>query len=369
MWAVVFTIIVLMISFARSFLGLIGAIPWHYGYSDVFNEDRIGIEAAKKIPYLETPIEYPLITGLFIYAMWFLGRSLLGYAALTWLFLTVFAVVTAIALHKLCGLLNVGKKRIFWFYIFAPSLVFFGVYNWDIIAVMLMVLAVYFFYRHQHAWAAVFLGLGFNAKLFPVILLPIMLLKSGLRQGVKIALVFLLTFLVLNIYFIANSFDVWKETYSFHSSREPNIDSAWALTVLGTSAINTLSAVLFLLFYSALIFYHKKHDFPALGFASLILFLLFNKVFSPQYVLWILPFFVLSSNISKKLFYSLEATNLIVFFSTSYFILASKGYVFLAASHISVIARSLLLAYLLYIILAKSASSDIAILKTTKTNI
>src|SRR3989338_298341 len=109
MWAVVFTIIVLMISFARSFLGLIGAIPWHYGYSDVFNEDRIGIEAAKKIPYLETPIEYPLITGLFIYAMWFLGRSLLGYAALTWLFLTVFAVVTAIALHKLCGLLNVGK--------------------------------------------------------------------------------------------------------------------------------------------------------------------------------------------------------------------------------------------------------------------
>ena len=348
---VILVTLICALSFGRSFLGLIGAIPWHYGYSDIFNEDRINPEAAKKIPYLESPIEYPVITGFFIYAMWHLGRNLLGYAALTGVFLTLFAVITATILYRLCDESNTDKKRIYMFFIFAPSLVIFGIYNWDIIAVMLTALAIYSFYKSKYAWSALFLALGFSAKLFPIVLLPIMLLKTGIKNAVKMVIVFLAVFFILNGYFIANSFDVWKATYGFHAARGANIDSVWSLSSLSASTINIVSLILFLASYFILVYNHKKYDLITLGFASVLLFLIFNKIFSPQYILWLLPFFVLSQNTSKKTFYFLEAANMVVFFSTMLWLLASKEQVFLAISNISTIARSIILAYLVFEVL------------------
>ncbi|MBI3035925.1 hypothetical protein HYY71_06405, partial [Candidatus Woesearchaeota archaeon] len=98
--AIAIVVIISAISFARSFFGMAGVIPWHYGYSDIFNEDRINPALAQRMPYLESPVEYPLITGFFIYFMWLLGKSLLGYAIFTWVFLTMSAVATAIILDK-----------------------------------------------------------------------------------------------------------------------------------------------------------------------------------------------------------------------------------------------------------------------------
>src|SRR3989338_8377099 len=109
---ILITIIIIIIStlsFSRSFLGLIGIIPWHYGYSDIFNEDRI-IPEAKKIPYMEKPIEYPIITGFFIYFMGYFGKNLLGYAVLTWIFLTLSVIITALVLHQLCEVHNINKS-------------------------------------------------------------------------------------------------------------------------------------------------------------------------------------------------------------------------------------------------------------------
>ena len=182
-------------------------------------------------------------------------------------------------------------------------MVLFGVYNWDIIAVMFSVLALYSFHKKQYAWSAILLGMGFNAKLFPAVLLPIMLIKANPGQRIKMAFAFFAVFLALNIYFVIDSFEVWKVTYTFHSLRSPNIDSIWSFTGLATGTINVLSALLFLAAYIALLFSHKRYGIFELGFASLLLFLSFNKIFSPQYIMWLLPFFVLSAAAAKKLFY------------------------------------------------------------------
>lgn len=348
---VILVLVVCAISFGRSFLGLIGVIPWHYGYSDIFNADRINPELGNKIPYLETQVEYPIITGFFIYAMWHFGKSLLGYSMLTGMFLALFSVITAITLYMLCVRLEINKHRIYWFFIFAPSLILFSVYNWDIMAVMFTVLALHSFSKNQYSLSGVFLSLGFSAKLFPIILLPIMMLKADFKNSVKMAIIFLLVSLALNAYFIANSFDVWKSTYTFHSARGPNMDSVWVLTHLSANAINILSAALFLLAYFILVFNHKKYDLISLCLASLLLFLIFSKVFSPQFILWLLPFFVLSRGVAKKEFYMLELANISVFFSAVYWLLASKEQVFLAISSVSTMARSFILAYLLYAVL------------------
>ena len=354
---VAFVLLVSFISFSRSFLGLIGVVPWHYGYSDIFNEDRINPVTALKLPYLEVPIEYPLITGFFIYLAWFFGKSLLGYAILSYALLTLFTIITALTLHKLCGILNADKSRIWLFFVFAPSMIVFNIFNWDIIAVMFMVLAIYLYYRNKFIWASLFLALGFNAKIFPVLLLPIFLLKTGWKNKIKIALTFIVTSIVLNIYFMIKNFSVWKSTYIFHGLRQPNIDSVWALTGLNIQIINILSLVLFLLFFALLAYNHKKYDTIKMGFLAVLLFLIVNKIFSPQYMLWLLPFFVLSSFITKIQYYALEALNLIVFFAASTWILASKEFMLLFISHISTIARSVILVYLLYVIIKSSASN------------
>ena len=351
-------LLVSAISFLRSFLGLIGAIPWNYGYSDIFNEDRINPIEAKKIPYLERSIEYPVITGFFIYLMWALGKNVLGYSILTWVFLTVFTIVTSLTLYELCGFLKIDRKRLFWFFIFAPSLIVFNVYNWDIIAVMFMVLAIYAFYKNHYVWAGILLSLGFNSKIFPIFLLPLMLIKTSKKNAFKIGTAFVITSILLNIYFVVNSFDVWKNSYLIHSLSEPNIDSIWTLTGLSTSAINILSLALFLSSYLILMSSHKKFSIISSGFIALLLFLSFNKVFSPQYLLWILPFFVLMEKIPKRVYYSLEASNIIVAFSTLYWLFASKEPLFLSLSNTFVVVRSLVLAYLIYAIIKTSSQTE-----------
>lgn len=350
LWIVLLVLAVSVISFGRSFLGFVGVIPWNYGYSDIFNEDRINPELGNKIPYLKTPVEYPLITGFFVYAMWHFGKNILGYSLLTGIFLSLCSVITAIALYGLCDIFEIRKQKTYLFFIFAPSLMLFSIYNWDIIAVMFTVLALYSFSKSQFLLSGVFLSLGFNAKLFPVILLPLMMLKTDFKNSVKMAAMFLIVSLALNGYFIVNSFEVWKATYTFHAAREPNMDSTWALTHLGVDIVNILSAALFLLAYLILAFNHKKYDLVTISFMSILLFLVFNKVFSPQFILWLLPFFVLSQAISKKEFYLLEFLNIAVFFSTAYWLLASRLDGILLISQISVVLRSLILAYLVFVL-------------------
>lgn len=361
---IILVILVSTISFLRSFLGLIGIVPWHIGYSDIFNEDRIKPATAFQIPYLEKPIEYPIITGFFIYLMWFFGKNLLGYALLSYLFLTSFAVITALFLYRLCQLLKVNDNRILQFFVFAPSLLFFSVFNWDIMAVMLMVVSIYYFHKNKYGLASFMLALGFNAKLFPAVILPFMLLKTNNKHRITIVLVFLLTFLALNLYFITSSFDMWKLTYSAHAIRNPNTDSIWHLTGLQKNIVNLLSSGLFLLFYTLLVIHHKKFDLAALGTLSISGLLALTKIFSPQYILWMLPFFVLLPYLGKWIFYGLELTNIIVFFSTTALLLLSKNLTLSLASGTFVILRFLLLCFLILFISHKF--NKLAIFTKTK---
>ncbi|MBI4452373.1 DUF2029 domain-containing protein [Candidatus Woesearchaeota archaeon] len=347
-----FVLIVSFLSFARSFSGLIGVLPWHLGYSDIFNEDRISPSTALKIPYVEKPVEYPIIIGFFIYLMWLFGKSLLGYALLSFVFLTLASIITALTLYKLCGLLNIEKGRIWVFFVFAPSMIAFGIFNWDMLAVMFAVLAIYYYCKNKRGWAALFLALGFNAKLFPVLILPFMLLKTDYKNRIKMLLIFLFVSLALNLYFAINSYEVWKNIFTFHSLREPNIDSIWYLAGLKVGFINRLSTALYSAAYLLLLYYHKKLDVVKIIFISLMLFLLFTKVFSPQYLLWILPFFVLIC-ISKVYFYILELANIAVFFFTTYWLVGLKQPLFLYLSHFFVIVRTLVLVYILYSLLNK----------------
>jgi hypothetical protein len=103
---------------------------------------------------------------------------------------------------------------------------------------------------------------------------------------------------------IAN-FEGWKYPWDFQSMRTANFETSWYMIFRhiggswfgpGSNFVNVLSGLLFAVISALLIALEARRERPrpfALGFGILVAFLLTAKVFSPQYALWLLPFFAL----------------------------------------------------------------------------
>ncbi|MEK7463305.1 MAG: glycosyltransferase 87 family protein, partial [Patescibacteria group bacterium] len=293
--------------------------PWNIVYSDVLGFFEKAI--APGFPYIDKLIEYPVLTGIFVQVMGFVGGTRAGYYFLSAFFLVLFGVIATYFLYKIAAEDKDKNKKLLIYWIFAPSMFVFFVYNWDIIAILFSILAFYFVQKKNNAMAAFFLALGFVSKFFPIIYLPILLIKQkNAKEWVKIISVFLITAISINGYFALSNFTGWSYFFSLNSVRNSNPDSIW--TVLrffifdfSVNQINTISLILFVMTFGWLIWRFRKAQFMALCFIATILFLLFNKVFSPQYVLWLLPFLTILPLNIKAPFYALELSNLAALFA------------------------------------------------------
>lgn len=322
--------------------------PWILLYSDivVFVEKLF----APGFPYVNKIIEYPVISGVFMQFMANLSNDYFGYYIFTCIFLVLAAFISTKFLYKIAENKKMENFLIYW--IFAPSMFVFLIYNWDIIAVMFFIIALYFMNKNKNLWASFFLALGFCAKFYPAIyLIPLIIKNRKFFWGIiKILTVFIFTALLVNLPFMLKNFDVWKFFYIFNNLRWPNCDSIWwvikaALPWLAVTHINIISLILFVISSVIIIYKYRKQSYIVLCCIITLLFLLTNKIFSPQYILWILPFFVLIPEIGKKLFYSLELTNLAVLssvFLLTYFepfnqFYAYQNYFFVILRHVILI--------------------------------
>lgn len=111
------------------------------------------------------------------------------------------------------------------------------------------------------------------------------------------------TLVLVNLPFAVINWAGWIATYTFHSQRTANFDSIWYLGVpqwtpgelnLATGVL-TLATGLIVLAVGWVQGRKRGGLFPAVQVSAAMLatFLLWNKVHSPQYTLWLLPFFVL----------------------------------------------------------------------------
>ncbi len=112
------------------------------------------------------------------------------------------------------------------------------------------------------------------------------------------------TVLGVNLPFVLVDRDGWWTTYAFQRARAADSSSNslwfWVWPHLSTEQLNRLVPVLVLLALLAACGYgvlraRREGAFPLLQVcgAVLLAFLLVNKVSSPQYTLWVLPFFAL----------------------------------------------------------------------------
>ena len=249
-------------------------------------------------------IEYPVLTGVFMYLSGLPADDPGSWLQWSALLLAPFGLLTAYLLAKMTA-----WRALLWS--MAPAIVLYAFHNWDLLVVAAAVGGIYLWWKGQPIWAAVLFGVGGALKLYPIFFLaPLALdlwIKQDKRGAVRSALAGGGTLLAINLPFMIANFDGWKVTYSFHEQRGPNFDTIWCnirdnclSQPWDPTTLNRITAVLTGVFFLAALGWgwrraKKEGVYPFLQVCGALMaaFLLWNKVHSPQYTLWLLPFFVL----------------------------------------------------------------------------
>jgi uncharacterized membrane protein len=243
-------------------------------------------------------IEYPVLTGVF---MWFAGlftNDANGYLRVSAILLAPFGVLTAYALGQIAG-----RRALLW--AAAPAIVLYAFHNWDLLVAAAVALGLWAWHRERPVWAAVAFAVGGAFKLFPIFFLAPLALDRLFRRDVKGAVTTAATgvgtWVAINLPFVLANFDGWFGTYEFHQRRLPNFDTFWFQTWpdLSVDAINrittlALAGTFVAILAASAVLARRRGVYPFVQTCGALLaaFLLLNKVHSPQYTLWLLPFFV-----------------------------------------------------------------------------
>jgi len=139
-----------------------------FAYSDI--QQFFKSAATPGLFYIDKPVEYPVITGLFIQLSGIIGKTINSYYVVTSLFLLLLALAETYILYRITP----DKNRIYRYWVLAPSMLIFAVYNWDLVAILFVLLAVLSLVaKHRNYSASTSLAFGFSSKFYPAIyLLP-----------------------------------------------------------------------------------------------------------------------------------------------------------------------------------------------------
>jgi uncharacterized membrane protein len=271
--------------------------------------------AAGKIPYLDHHVEYPVIIGAVMQGAAWAVRSISNPYSRGVQFFDV--TVAILALFLVAGVLGTAycagpaRRWTALLVAFSPALILSAYINWDLIAMGLMMMALAAWAARRPVLAGVLLGLAVATKFYPVVVLwPLFLLC--LRAG-RLRTFFVTTgsataaWLVVNLPVAIAAPQGWATFYTFSSDRGADWGGIWYFfqymhwPVVGTTStpeLNLLSAAAFGLACSAIALLalstRRRPRLAQLIFLTTAAFLLSSKVWSPQYVVWLVPLVVLA---------------------------------------------------------------------------
>ena len=324
-WLLAMTIATLLLGFAQKSPCATG--EWtankqytHACYSDViplWSDERLDVGA---VPYRDTTVEYPVLTGAF---MWLTADLTRGVHAIDsdWSQVLVFGLITALLL-SICALVTTAataqtaRRRPWDAAIFAlsPLLVFHAFSNWDLLAMAFTSAALWAWSRRRPVLAGAMLGLGTAAKLYPVFLLVAIAILAWrtrkLADAAWAVAAAALAWLTVNGPVALAFHRGWWEFYKFSIDRPTERSTFWAIgrtltngSLSGTDApfwqppgiavaaalVVALLGIVWLGLAAPV-----RPRLAQLAFLCVLAFLLTTKVWSPQYSLWLVPLLALA---------------------------------------------------------------------------
>jgi uncharacterized membrane protein len=269
--------------------------------------------ATGKVPYFGHHVEYPVLIGGAMQAVAWLvapvadpGTRGRDFFDLTVLLLTVFLIAGVLGTAQAAGR---NRRWTALLVALSPALILAAFINWDLIAFGFTGLGMAAWATRRHALAGLLLGLGIATKFYPVVFFGPLLLLC-LRAG-RMRAFWTTTaaaaggWLAVNLPVWIAAPSGWATFYSLSEHRGADWGSIWYFfeynhwPVLGADApLNHLSFAAFgvccagiaLLALAA----PRRPRLPQLFFLILATFLMTNKVWSPQYVIWLVPLVVLA---------------------------------------------------------------------------
>ncbi len=252
-------------------------------------------------------VEYPVLTGT---VMWFFARALpsgeneiLNYYRLNIIFLAALFIFIAYIVYRI-------RPEVAYLAAIAPAAIASLYINWDLWAIASMMLAIYWFDRKRFDYSALAIGISISTKFLPIfLLLPIVLIfwrRNEIKTLVRYLAITVATFAVINIPVLLTTPEGWLRFYQLNFDRGQDWGSAWyALSSLGvpfgsTNFFAILALFVAVLVISLFIFGTKETvNLADVSFIVLALVMIASKVYSPQYVLWLVPLAVIAITTRK----------------------------------------------------------------------
>jgi uncharacterized membrane protein len=272
-------------------------------------------------PYFDRRLEYPVLAGLLFGLAVTAGRGPLG----------AFTVVAALAGMVALGITWLLARRFgtrAWRWAIATPLFLYAFQNWDVFALGAMVVGLLAFERRRDGAAGLAFGIGGAIKLFPMVVVPPLAAwrwANGDRRGAgRLVVVAAGTFLAVNAPIALLHPSRWWWSYSFQSARQATWGSAWyylfrivGLPVHGSTGAHLANAVSAAVLLGGLVWLmvrtlRARLDPFAIAGAAVAIWILANKVYSPTYDVWLVPFFVMIP-LSRRLWLSYCGVDLAVY--------------------------------------------------------
>jgi hypothetical protein len=256
-------------------------------------------------PYFSRDLEYPPLIGEVMYvAHEPFAHGLRNPFLANMVLLTALAAVTTWMLWRRDGTRT-------WRWALAPPLLIQGLQNWDLLAVAPATIGLLQWENGLALSAGLLLGAGAAAKLFPALYVPILAASSWhlgrRRHAARVVAGAAIGFavFVLPVYaFVPRALTFFLR---FHGDRGPDRGAIWYWLFHGPSRqpwftgdgvvhfVTIVPSIMLIAAMAALTFYALRGRISPFGACALaaIACLITSKVYSPQYDLWIVPFFVL----------------------------------------------------------------------------
>jgi len=271
--------------------------------------------SAGRVPYTQHPVEYPVLIGVAMQAVAWLVRPINDpyirgreFFDATVVLLALFAVAGTLATAYLAGR---SRRWTALLVALAPGLILASFINWDLIAMALVALGMAAWAARRQVVAGVLLGLAVATKFYPLVFFgPLLLLclRSGrLRAFAVTAASAAVAWLAVNVPVAIVAPVGWARFYGLSAGRAADWGSIWyyfetehwpVVGTLGIRPLDTFSFVAFLagcaLIALIILAAPRRPRLPQVFFLVLAVFLLTNKVWSPQYVIWLVPLVVLA---------------------------------------------------------------------------
>ncbi|MGW2213648.1 glycosyltransferase family 87 protein [Nonomuraea sp. NPDC001684] len=264
------------------------------------------------VPF-DKQVEYPVVLGEVMQVIAWISRKLeldqvaqaVRFYDLTVLLLGVCLVAGVLLMAAVAG--PTRRWDALW-YAISPAVILAAYINWDLVAGALSMGMLLAWARRRQVLAGVLLGLAIATKFYPLMFLGALFLltlrTARWRPFLVTAGAAAGAWLVVNVPFMVFAWDGWRRFYVFSQERGIDWGSPWLFFqrkgwgVLGEADVSTLGmvtlAALCLGIAVLALTAPRRPRLAQLCFLALAAFMMTNKVWSPQFVLWLVPFAVLA---------------------------------------------------------------------------